>query len=67
MADIGSEVKREVSAGIASVSRMMERLDTRENRRNGDGSNVLERVAEDRRSALASASSAPNSQAATSN
>lgn len=67
MADIGSEVKREVSAGIASVSRMMERLDTRENRRNGDGSNVLERVAEDRRGTLASASSAPTSHAATSN
>ncbi|ONK68830.1 uncharacterized protein A4U43_C05F16460 [Asparagus officinalis] len=32
VADIGSEVKREVSAGIASVSRMMERLDTRESR-----------------------------------
>ncbi|KAF8047885.1 hypothetical protein N665_2785s0007 [Sinapis alba] len=30
MADIGSEVKREVSAGIATVSRMMERLETRE-------------------------------------
>ncbi|ONK81883.1 uncharacterized protein A4U43_C01F33840 [Asparagus officinalis] len=33
VADIGSEVKREVTAGIASVSRMMERLDTRESRR----------------------------------
>ncbi|WZZ83126.1 hypothetical protein YC2023_103698 [Brassica napus] len=31
MADIGSEVKREVSAGIATVSRLMERLETREN------------------------------------
>ncbi|KAJ0261304.1 hypothetical protein HA466_0044530 [Hirschfeldia incana] len=31
MADLGSEVKREVSAGIATVSRMMERLETREN------------------------------------
>lgn len=31
MADLGSEVKREVSAGMATVSRMMERLDTREN------------------------------------
>lgn len=30
---MGSEVKREVSARIASVSRIMERLDTRENRR----------------------------------
>uniref|UniRef100_A0A1J3ID33 RING-type E3 ubiquitin transferase n=1 Tax=Noccaea caerulescens TaxID=107243 RepID=A0A1J3ID33_NOCCA len=33
MADLGSEVKREVSAGIATVSRMMERLETRENSR----------------------------------
>lgn len=32
MADIGSEVRREVDAGIANVSRMMERLETRENR-----------------------------------
>ncbi|KAF3496162.1 hypothetical protein DY000_02057426 [Brassica cretica] len=31
MADIGSEVKREGSAGIATVSRLMERLETREN------------------------------------
>ncbi|XP_013616219.1 PREDICTED: E3 ubiquitin-protein ligase RHF2A-like [Brassica oleracea var. oleracea] len=30
IADLGSEVKREVSAGIATVSRMMERLETRE-------------------------------------
>ena len=33
MADLGSEVRREVNAGIATVSRMMERLDTRESRR----------------------------------
>ncbi|KAK4371740.1 hypothetical protein RND71_007124 [Anisodus tanguticus] len=32
MADIGSEVRREVNAGITNVSRMMERLETRENR-----------------------------------
>lgn len=31
MSDLSSEVKREVNAGIASVSRLMERLDTREN------------------------------------
>ncbi|KAJ4910887.1 E3 ubiquitin-protein ligase RHF2A [Raphanus sativus] len=31
IADIGSEVKREVSAGIATVSRLIERLETREN------------------------------------
>ena len=31
MAELGSEVKREVNAGIATVSRMMERLETREN------------------------------------
>lgn len=35
MADIGSEVRREVSGGIASVSRMMERLETRDNNRAG--------------------------------
>ncbi|XP_042511337.1 E3 ubiquitin-protein ligase RHF2A-like isoform X2 [Macadamia integrifolia] len=29
--DLGSEVRREVNAGIVSVSRMMERLETREN------------------------------------
>lgn len=33
MADLGSEVKREVNAGIATVSRMMERLETRDNSR----------------------------------
>ncbi|KAF2299831.1 hypothetical protein GH714_003975 [Hevea brasiliensis] len=33
MADLGSEVRREVNAGIATVSRMMERLETRENNR----------------------------------
>uniref|UniRef100_A0A7N0RIW3 RING-type E3 ubiquitin transferase n=1 Tax=Kalanchoe fedtschenkoi TaxID=63787 RepID=A0A7N0RIW3_KALFE len=31
VADLGSEVKREVNAGIATVSRMMERLGTKEN------------------------------------
>ncbi|KAE8697048.1 E3 ubiquitin-protein ligase RHF2A [Hibiscus syriacus] len=36
MADIGSEVKREVNAGIATVSRMMERLETRDNRNSTD-------------------------------
>ena len=36
MADLGSEVRREVNAGIASVSRMMERLETRGNSRTGD-------------------------------
>ena len=33
VADLGSEVRREVNAGIATVSRMMERLDTRDGRR----------------------------------
>lgn len=33
IADLGSEVRREVNAGLASVSRMMERLETRENGR----------------------------------
>ncbi|CAO2146949.1 unnamed protein product [Urochloa humidicola] len=36
VADLGSEVRREVNAGIASVSRMMERLETRGNGRTGD-------------------------------
>lgn len=31
MAELGSEVRREVNAGIATVSRMMERLETRDN------------------------------------
>ncbi|KAJ4724739.1 E3 ubiquitin-protein ligase RHF2A-like [Melia azedarach] len=34
MADLGSEVRREVNAGIATVSRMMERLETRDNNSN---------------------------------
>lgn len=38
MSDLGSEVKREVNAGIASVSRMMERLETRENDRSNGNS-----------------------------
>ncbi|XP_057953501.1 E3 ubiquitin-protein ligase RHF2A [Malania oleifera] len=38
MADLGSEVRREVNAGIATVSRMMERLETRENSRAGAAS-----------------------------
>ncbi|XP_042483281.1 E3 ubiquitin-protein ligase RHF2A-like isoform X2 [Macadamia integrifolia] len=38
IADIGSEVRREVNAGIASVSRMMERLESRENSRADDSS-----------------------------
>ncbi|KAG7023818.1 E3 ubiquitin-protein ligase RHF2A [Cucurbita argyrosperma subsp. argyrosperma] len=33
MSDIGSEVKREVNAGIETVSRMMERLETRDARK----------------------------------
>ncbi|KAE8660349.1 E3 ubiquitin-protein ligase RHF2A [Hibiscus syriacus] len=36
MAEIGSEVRREVNAGIATVSRMMERLETRDSRNNTD-------------------------------
>ncbi|CAL4992454.1 unnamed protein product [Urochloa decumbens] len=36
VADLGSEVRREVNAGIASVSRMMERLETRGSGRTGD-------------------------------
>ncbi|XP_052174820.1 E3 ubiquitin-protein ligase RHF2A-like isoform X2 [Diospyros lotus] len=33
MSDLGSEVRREVNAGIATISRMMEHLDTRDNTR----------------------------------
>lgn len=36
VADLGSEVRREVNAGIASVSRMMERLETRGSSRTND-------------------------------
>ena len=38
MSDLGNEVRREVSAGIASVSRMMERLETSENSRENQAS-----------------------------
>lgn len=38
MSDIGSEVRREVNAGIATVSRMMERLETRDDGRPGNDS-----------------------------
>lgn len=33
MSELGSEVRREVNAGIASVSRIIERLETRDNSR----------------------------------
>ncbi|KAM0864040.1 hypothetical protein ACQ4PT_044195 [Festuca glaucescens] len=36
VSDLGSEVRREVNNGIASVSRMMERLETRGSGRTGD-------------------------------
>lgn len=38
MADLGSEVRREVNAGIATVSRMMESLETRDDSRTGTSS-----------------------------
>ncbi|RWW10015.1 hypothetical protein BHE74_00029418 [Ensete ventricosum] len=38
VADIGSEVRKEVNAGIATVSRIMERLDTRDSRRTSSSS-----------------------------
>ncbi|XWS66546.1 hypothetical protein CRYUN_Cryun05aG0209000 [Craigia yunnanensis] len=38
MSDIGNEDRREVSAGIASVSRMMDRLETSENSRENQAS-----------------------------
>ncbi|XP_068635260.1 E3 ubiquitin-protein ligase RHF2A-like [Aristolochia californica] len=37
VSDSGSEVRREVNVGVASVSRMMERLETRENNATGNG------------------------------
>ncbi|GKV01341.1 hypothetical protein SLEP1_g13898 [Rubroshorea leprosula] len=41
MSDLGSEVRREVNAGMASVSRMMEHPETRGNNRASDGAPVL--------------------------
>ncbi|WCJ40135.1 RING-H2 group F2A [Euphorbia peplus] len=38
MEDLGSEVRKEVNAGIATVSRMMERLEARDNNRTGTSS-----------------------------
>ncbi|KAL5739849.1 hypothetical protein ACOSP7_028743 [Xanthoceras sorbifolium] len=38
MSSLGSEIRAEVNAGIASVSRMMEQLDTRDNSRAGQAS-----------------------------
>ncbi|CAJ1956265.1 unnamed protein product [Sphenostylis stenocarpa] len=38
MSDIGSDVRREVNAGIATVSRMMERLETRDSNRSNSNS-----------------------------
>ncbi|XP_019448916.1 PREDICTED: E3 ubiquitin-protein ligase RHF2A isoform X7 [Lupinus angustifolius] len=36
MSDLGSEVKKEVNAGIATISRMIERLETRDTNRTSD-------------------------------
>ncbi|KAF7818882.1 E3 ubiquitin-protein ligase RHF2A-like isoform X1 [Senna tora] len=41
MSDIGSEVRRELNAGIASVSRLMERLENRENNNKAAGGSSL--------------------------
>lgn len=38
MSDLGSEVRREVNAGIATVSRMMERMETRDSNRSTSNS-----------------------------
>lgn len=38
MSDLGTEVRREVNAGIATVSRMMERLETRDSNRTNSNS-----------------------------
>ncbi|XP_031400682.1 E3 ubiquitin-protein ligase RHF2A isoform X2 [Punica granatum] len=44
MADLSSEVRREVNAGIATVSRMMERLETREGKASSSVGNSSENV-----------------------
>ncbi|XP_020255956.1 E3 ubiquitin-protein ligase RHF2A-like isoform X3 [Asparagus officinalis] len=70
MSDIGSEVRREVNAGIATVSRLMERLETRDssiaasssatqNIQHGVTRSSNERVTENRANTLSS-SSGPN-------
>ncbi|CAL1370741.1 unnamed protein product [Linum trigynum] len=41
LSDIGSEVRREVNAGIASVSRIMERLESRDSTRTSGGSQSI--------------------------
>ena len=40
MADLGSEVRRETNAGMTTVSRMMERLETRDNSSAGSASDT---------------------------
>ncbi|KAJ0663336.1 hypothetical protein HanLR1_Chr13g0480121 [Helianthus annuus] len=40
MSNIGSEVRREVNTGIGNISRMIERLDVRENNRKNDNHQV---------------------------
>ena len=44
MADISTEVRREVNAGIATVSRMMERLESRDNNPAGPSNNSTDTV-----------------------
>ncbi|KAG0467052.1 hypothetical protein HPP92_018632 [Vanilla planifolia] len=73
MAEIGSEVRREVSAGIASVSRMMERIDMRESSSPARGNaqhsvmgSSSERVADGRADILSNDTPPPNTCAASS-
>lgn len=44
MSNIGSEVRREVNTGIANMSRIIERLEVRENNHDSSSSNLAERV-----------------------
>lgn len=46
MSDIGNEVRREVSAGIASVSRMMERLEINGNSRENQPASLSQYLSE---------------------
>lgn len=46
MSDIGSEVRREVNAGIATVSRLMERIDMRDNSSTATSGSSTPRISE---------------------
>lgn len=63
VSDIGSEVRREVNAGIATVSRMMDRLDIRENRTTGNSTQETSGTHPNNERAANNANSAPNNDA----